>query len=205
MGVSRTRLSEHFTLAEMLESAKARPFPGIWGQQCSPPADVRIHLEILCRQVLEPLRELLGGWPIHVNSGYRCADLNRLVRGSETSQHMRGQAADIVLAPGFRASTRGEEACARIGAEWTAGGYSMPERPPSRDGWLWMAAALAMDDLGVHQLIHEKGLPWAPQWVHIAWRDDPQQRLTALGRWAGKSYRSWNTLHRMAAAMREAA
>ncbi len=35
------------------------------------------------------------GKPITVNSGYRCPELNAAVKGSKTSQHMSGQAADI--------------------------------------------------------------------------------------------------------------
>ena len=32
---------------------------------------------------------------ITVNSGYRCPELNAAVKGSKTSQHMKGEAADI--------------------------------------------------------------------------------------------------------------
>lgn len=200
----KDRLSAHFTLAEMLESPRGRGFPEIWKQQCNPPETVTTHLGILCHQVLEPLRERLG-WPIVVNSGYRCGALNELVGGSATSQHVRGQAADIRLKAGFRASSEGEAACEAIGEEWTASGLAMPRQAPSRDGWLWMAAALMANDLGVHQLIHEYGVPFAPRWVHIAWRDEPRGRLTAIGRWTGRSYRHWNSLARMAEAMRRAA
>ena len=44
--------------------------------------------------MLDPLREWYGN-PIHVNSGYRCPPLNRLVGGAPTSQHTKGEAADI--------------------------------------------------------------------------------------------------------------
>jgi uncharacterized protein YcbK (DUF882 family) len=33
--------------------------------------------------------------PLHVNSGYRCPALNKAVGGVDTSQHVKGQAADI--------------------------------------------------------------------------------------------------------------
>ena len=35
--------------------------------------------------------------PIHVNSGYRCPRLNRIVGGTPSSQHQRGEAADITV------------------------------------------------------------------------------------------------------------
>lgn len=52
------------------------------------------NLTALVDNVLDPLREWYGK-PIMVNSGYRCEELNKAVKGSKTSQHMSGQAADI--------------------------------------------------------------------------------------------------------------
>lgn len=46
------------------------------------------------------VRHLLGDRPIHVNSGYRCPDLNAAVGGAPDSLHMKGLAADI-LCPQF--------------------------------------------------------------------------------------------------------
>ncbi len=51
-------------------------------------------LTALVDNVLDPLRTWWGK-PITVNSGYRCPELNAAVRGSKTSQHMKGEAADI--------------------------------------------------------------------------------------------------------------
>lgn len=48
----------------------------------------------LVENVLDPLREWYGK-PITVNSGYRCPELNQAVGGARTSQHVRGEAADI--------------------------------------------------------------------------------------------------------------
>ena len=44
--------------------------------------------------VLEPLRVIIGK-PIIVSSGYRCPRVNKAAKGSKTSQHMQGMAADI--------------------------------------------------------------------------------------------------------------
>lgn len=46
--------------------------------------------------VLQPLRTKLGK-PIIVTSGYRNSQVNKLVKGKSNSQHVRGQAADIVV------------------------------------------------------------------------------------------------------------
>ena len=61
-------------------------------------------LTVLCREILEPLRIYLGK-SIHINSGYRCPELNKAVGGAidkktgkPTSQHCFGMAADIIVA-----------------------------------------------------------------------------------------------------------
>ena len=53
--------------------------------------------------MLDPLRERFGK-PIVVNSGYRCPTHNREVGGVGTSQHLRGEAADISVRRGDYAS-----------------------------------------------------------------------------------------------------
>lgn len=55
---------------------------------------VRDSVKALVLDVLQPLRDTLGE-PMEVNSGYRCPELNRLVGGTSTSQHLKGEAADI--------------------------------------------------------------------------------------------------------------
>lgn len=55
---------------------------------------VRDSVKALVLDVLQPLRDALGE-PMEVNSGYRCPELNRLVGGTSTSQHLKGEAADI--------------------------------------------------------------------------------------------------------------
>ena len=58
---------------------------------------VRANLVALIETLLDPLREAWKS-PIKVTSGYRCPELNRAkeVRGSATSAHLYGYAADIV-------------------------------------------------------------------------------------------------------------
>ena len=89
------RLSAHFTLGEMCYSNKAanhkpKPRPNI------PLKQNIVALKNLCERCLEPVRQQLG-LPLQVNSGYRCPMVNTLVRGVPTSQHMKGEAADITI------------------------------------------------------------------------------------------------------------
>ena len=59
-----------------------------------PTPEAAENLKLLVDKVLDPLRDAYGK-PIRVNSGYRSPALNAAVNGSKTSQHMKGQAADI--------------------------------------------------------------------------------------------------------------
>ena len=58
------------------------------------PAGCEENLEALVEEVLEPARAAYGK-PIIVNSGYRCSIHNAVVGGASSSQHMRGEAADL--------------------------------------------------------------------------------------------------------------
>lgn len=60
----------------------------------TPNDEITKYLTDLINNILDPLREAWGR-PITVNSGYRCSQLNSIVGGSKTSQHVLGQAADI--------------------------------------------------------------------------------------------------------------
>ena len=55
---------------------------------------VRDSIKALVDEVLQPLRTAWGK-PLAINSGYRCPDLNREVGGVPTSQHVKGEAADV--------------------------------------------------------------------------------------------------------------
>lgn len=55
------------------------------------------NVKALVENVLDPAREWFGG-PIRVNSGYRCPKHNLAVGGVRGSQHLRGEAADVMCA-----------------------------------------------------------------------------------------------------------
>ena len=82
----------YFTIGELTESATARRY----NIKNIPGSSELANLKALVENLLDPLRELLGR-PVFVSSGYRCRALNNKVGGSKTSQHMKGQAADIYL------------------------------------------------------------------------------------------------------------
>lgn len=84
------QLSEHFTLEELTLS----DFAVRHGIDNTPTNEVIDNLRQLCVHVLEPLRTLIGK-PIGITSGYRSPLVNQAIGGAKTSQHVKGQAADI--------------------------------------------------------------------------------------------------------------
>lgn len=86
------QLSPHFSLEEMtLSQTAARR-----GIDNVPPAAATAALKTLCTEVLEPIR-LHFGRPVRVSSGFRSPTLNRAIGGAASSQHCRGEAADITV------------------------------------------------------------------------------------------------------------
>ena len=88
-----TQLSKNFSLAEMTHSNTAISK----GLDNTPSADIIANLQILIDNVLQPIRDKLGK-SIKINSGYRSPAVNASVGGSITSDHCKGQAADIEVA-----------------------------------------------------------------------------------------------------------
>lgn len=59
------------------------------------PTDVQLNIAELAVQ-LEIIRSHFNA-PIHINSAYRSLDYNRSIGSNDTSQHVLGRAADIVV------------------------------------------------------------------------------------------------------------
>lgn len=82
----------YFKFIEMINSAKAAEF-----SIDNFPKDAEIIDNIIhTMECLDKIREEYG-LPLYISSGYRCPELNKKVGGKETSQHLKGQAADINL------------------------------------------------------------------------------------------------------------
>lgn len=88
-----TMLTNNFSLQEMIKSETALRRD----MDNTPHSDEVVqNLIVLCEQVLQPLRDAYNVG-IKVNSGYRSPDVNAAVGGSRTSDHCKGQAADIEI------------------------------------------------------------------------------------------------------------
>lgn len=79
-----------FTIKELTASATAKRK----GIDNRPTQEVTTALVALVENVLDPLRQAYGK-PIVVTSGYRSIKLNKAVGGASSSQHVKGEAADI--------------------------------------------------------------------------------------------------------------
>ncbi len=78
---------KYFTIEEMCKTS--------YKVENKPTEEQTQALWTLVQKVLDVAREKLK-MPIIVTSGFRCPTLNRLVGGSPTSQHVLGEAADLV-------------------------------------------------------------------------------------------------------------
>ena len=85
------RISKNFTFAEFTKSDAATRYRIM---NAITDWDVRDNIIALVENVLQPLRDAWGQ-PLFINSGYRCKELNAKVGGVATSQHCKGQAADV--------------------------------------------------------------------------------------------------------------
>jgi len=85
-----TNLTSHFTLEELVFSSTAERL-GIKNQ---PSAAILENLKVLAAG-LEQVRGELGA-PMHIDSGFRCPELNAAVKGAAKSAHLDGFAADFV-------------------------------------------------------------------------------------------------------------
>ena len=83
-------ITENFTLEEFIHSDTAVEK----GIKNEPGTRERLAIMNLCVKLLQPLREAIDK-PISINSGYRCPELNKAVGGVPTSQHVKGEAADL--------------------------------------------------------------------------------------------------------------
>jgi zinc D-Ala-D-Ala carboxypeptidase len=86
------QLTENFSLHELTKSETALRL----NLDNTPDEDTINSLRLLAQRVLQPVRDHYG-MGVKVNSGYRSPESNAAVGGSKTSDHCKGQAADIEI------------------------------------------------------------------------------------------------------------
>lgn len=84
------KFSKNFTYEELVNSATAKRLK----IDNTPNEEQKEKLKRLAVEILQPIRDKYGK-PIVVTSGFRCTKLNSAIGGAKTSQHCKGEAADI--------------------------------------------------------------------------------------------------------------
>ena len=122
--------------------------------------EIEENIRALVDNVLDPLRERYEH-PIYVTSGYRCPKLNKAVNGAPNSQHMRGEAADIVAGPSTGSGTSVYEnlKLAKMIAE--SGKFDQ----------------MILEEVGPNDLL--------PRWIHVTWKRNGWNRRNILKKVAG--------------------
>ena len=104
-------LSPNFTLEELTRTDNRALLLKNREMATSTPA-IKASLTRVAVELLEPIRSLFKV-PVQINSGYRCPELNAAVGGSVNSQHVRGEAADMVIR-GYESEAQEVEAVKKI-------------------------------------------------------------------------------------------
>ena len=136
------KLSEHLSLSEVIRSESAKRN----GISNMPTPEHIENFKILAAKVFEPIREHFGV-PIRISSGYRSKELNRLIKGSSSSQHCKGQAIDIDM-------------------DGTSNGVT------NTDVFNYIK-----DNLPFDQMIWEFGNEDNPDWVHVSYVPEGRKQI----------------------------
>jgi uncharacterized protein YcbK (DUF882 family) len=81
-----------FDLSEYIRSETATRL----GIKNIPDAEQIENLKAWHKKIREPLEYKLGV-PLFITSGYRCLELNRALKSSDNSQHIKGEAVDFIV------------------------------------------------------------------------------------------------------------
>lgn len=141
------KISPNLNLAEITRSDTAKRH----GIDNTPNAEHLENFKLLADKVFEPIREHFKT-PIFISSGYRSKALNAFIKGSESSQHCKGQAIDIDMD-----GSNGE----------------VTNR---------MVFDFIKNKLDFDQLIWEFGTDFNPDWVHVSYvkGKNRKQKLKAV-------------------------
>jgi uncharacterized protein YcbK (DUF882 family) len=128
---------KYFTLKELTRTKTGKPN--------TPGSEEVKNLENLVEKILDPLREAYKK-PIYVNSGYRNIATNIAVNGRATSQHLKGEAADITA--GSPAENR------KLFEMLVNGGYTF-DQLIDEYGYKWVHVSLKRTGVNRKHILHE--------------------------------------------------
>jgi len=184
------KLSEHFSLYELLRSETAERQPKLLKAQMEPPEEVIANLEYLTAKTLEPIRQAFN-YPIRVNSGYRSKALNQAVGGSKTSPHAGGEAVDIVISDGFLSDAATASLRSEISDRVKSITGKVLRSDINANFYLFAFICLELEKFDIDEVIHEYGTCFGhPAWIHIAVSQKANKRMIRTqGGYASSEYR----------------
>ena len=144
---------KYFIISELLKSDTAIG-KKIWNGANREQED---NLIALVSAVLDPLREKYGK-AVTVTSGFRCLAVNKTVGGAVTSQHTKGEAADIVGVTGDKNEN-----------------YILGR----------LIVALGNYDQVIFENVGNNNL--MPEWIHVSWRRRGDNRHNIMKKVKGSS------------------
>lgn len=144
----------YFTIEELCwsEKASALKVPNV------PNEEQRDSLVSLVENVLDPLRAKIGS-AIRISSGFRCEQLNKIVGGASKSQHLLGEAADII-----------------------------GKKPKDTLKLFELAKDMDFDQLIWEKQVKMPDGTLVPKWVHISYKRNGNNRKQILKTLDGKIY-----------------
>ena len=184
-------LSKNFTLKEFLRSSVAERDERLKQEQEDPASEIVDNLKYLVETALQPIRNRLE-FPIRINSGYRCHLVNKLVGGSATSQHCRGEAADCELSPRFITDPEKVSLRDEIKSQFQEITGKSMRSDVNENFFLFAYICLNLNELDVDQVIHEYGEDFGrPAWVHLsASKRQDKRKILLVGEYTNKRYLS---------------
>jgi zinc D-Ala-D-Ala carboxypeptidase len=146
-------VSQHFSWEELTRTGQTT----LQAANRAEAEEYRTALTKLATDLLEPIRAKFG--PIKINSAFRGPSVNAAVGGSKTSQHMRGEAADIV-APSVSVEELHRWICAESGLAF---GQCILEKSAPAKPFTWVHVSLGTKR---EALVYDgagKYTPWRPK------------------------------------------
>lgn len=159
------KLSNDFTLEEMTYSETAQRYPDLIKEQENPSQEIITNLTYLASN-LQKARDGFQ-YPMTISSAYRCTRVNELVGGAPTSQHVKGEAVDVIINKAFLTDQRTFNFRKQINQK-VMSLVNKPLKVVNANFYLFLHIILNLEAFQVDQVIHEYGTNGKPVWVHFS-------------------------------------
>ena len=170
------KISKNFNLEDFLHSEQAQRYPEIALLQKKPSQTVINNLTHLAETTVQKIYDSFQ-YPITISSGYRCEALNKLIKGSPTSQHVKGQAADISIPNVFLTDKATLPLRNNLNNLMLKHTGKKIKANCNANFYLFAFCVFNLNTLDIDQLIYEYGnKAGQPAWVHVSASKETNRR-----------------------------